>query len=247
MIKGKKVVAVITAREGSKGLPNKNIKMLLGKPLIYYTIKAALGSKFIDRVIVSTDGKEIAKIAKKYGAEVPFLRPAHLATDTAHTPPVVEHAISYLEKEEGYKVDIVVTLQPTNPLRTTEHIDLGIKKFLNAKTDSLAGVKEAFPPWWLFRPKGDKIVSFIKFKKGINPYNLERQQLPKVYQPNGAVYITKRNYLKRSNSVINPKSCAYLLMDEESSLDIDTPRDFKVTEQVLKMRKCKKRPMICTS
>jgi len=237
MIKGKKVVAVITARVGSKGLPNKNIKILLGKPLIYYTIKAALGSKFIDRVIVSTDGKKIAKIAKRYGAEIPFLRPAYLATDTAHTPPVVEHAINYLEKNEGYNVDIVVTLQPTNPLRKTRHIDLGIKKFSNANTDSLVGIKEAFPPWWLFKLKKHKVVPFIEFKRGINAFNLERQQLPKVYQANGALYVTKRDYLKRAKSLINPKSCTYLLMDEESSLDINTPLDFKIIEYILKTRK----------
>lgn len=236
MIEGKTVVAVIPARARSKRLPSKNIKKLLGKPLIFYTIKAALRSKFIDRTIVSTDSKKIAKIAKKYGAEAPFLRPARLATDTAHTPPVIEHAINYLENG-GYKVDIVATLQPTSPLRQIEHIDLGIKKFLSAGTDSLVGVKEAFPPWWLFKPKGDKVVPFTEFKKGVNAFNLERQQLPKVYQVNGALYVTKRNYLKRANSLINPKSCAYLLMDEESSLDIDTPLDFKITEQVLKTRK----------
>lgn len=237
MIKGKTVVAVIPARAGSKGLLNKNVKRLLGKPLISYTIEAALRSKFIDRVIVSTDGKKIAKIARKYGAEVPFLRPAYLATDTVHTPPVIEHAVNYLEKNENYKVNIVVTLQPTSPLRKAEHIDLGIKKFLKEGTDSLVGVKEAYPPWWLFKPKGDRIIPFIEFKKGVLAYNLERQQLPKVYQPNGALYVTKRGCLKKTNSLINPRSCAYLLMDEESSLDIDTPLDFKVIEQVLKMKK----------
>jgi CMP-N-acetylneuraminic acid synthetase len=237
MIKGKTVVAVIPARAGSKGLPGKNIRKLLDKPLIAYTIKAALQSKFIDRTIVSTDGKKIADVARRYGAEVPFLRPAHLATDTAHTPPVIEHAISYLEKNENYKVDIVVTLQPTNPLRRAEHIDLGIKKFLKASTDSLIGVKEAFPPWWLFKPKGNRVIPFIEFKKGVNALNLERQQLPKVYQVNGALYVTKRDYLRRANSLVNQKSCAYLLMDEESSLDVDTPLDFKIIEQVLKAKK----------
>jgi len=237
MIEGKTVVAVIPARARSKGLPGKNIKKILGKPLIFYTIKTALRSKFIDRTIVSTDGKKIAAIAKKCGAEVPFLRPAHLVTDTAHTPAAIEHAVSYLEKNQGYKVDIVVTLQPTSPLRRTEHIDLGIKKLLDAGADSLAGVKEAFPPWWLFKPKGDKVVPFIEFKRGINALNLERQQLPRVYQVNGALYVTKRDYLRRANSLVNPKSCAYLLMDEESSLDVDTSLDFRIIEQVLKARK----------
>lgn len=237
MIKGKNVVAVIPARARSKSLPNKNIKKLLGKPLIFYTIEAARHSKFIDRVVVSTDSKKIAELARSYGAEVPFLRPTHLATDTAHTPPVIEHAVNYLEKKEGYKVDIVVTLQPTSPLRQAKHIDLGIKKFLNAGTDSLVGVKEAFPPWWLFKPRKGKITPFIKYKKGINPYNLERQQLPKVYQANGALYITKRNYLKKSNSLINPKNCSYLLMNEMSSLDVDTALDFKIIEQVLEIKK----------
>lgn len=237
MIKGKTVVAVIPARAGSKSLPGKNIKKLRGKPLISYTIEAALRSKFIDRTIVSTDGKKIAEISKRCGAEVPFLRPAYLATDTAHTPPAIEHAVNYLEKNEDYKADIVVILQPTTPLRRTEHIDLGIKKFLKAGTDTLVGVKEAFPPWWLFKPQKGKVVPFIEYKKGINAYNLERQQLPKIYQVNGALYVTKRNYLKRANSFINPRSCAYLLMNEESSLDVDTPLDFKIAEAVLKTRK----------
>jgi len=237
MIKGKTVVAVIPARARSKSLPGKNIKKLLGKPLISYTIEAALHTKFIDRTIVSTDGKKIAEISKRYGAEVPFLRPARLATDTAHTPAAIEHAISYLEKNQDYKVDIVITLQPTSPLKRIEHIDLGIKKFLSVGADSLVSVKEAFPPWWLFRPKGDKVIPFIEFKRGVNAFNLERQQLPKVYQVNGALYVTKRSYLKKTNSLVNPKSCAYILMDEESSLDVDTPLDFKIIEQVLKTRK----------
>lgn len=239
MKKKGKIVAVILARGGSKSIPGKNIRSLAGKPLIAYAIEAALKSKLLDRVIVSTDNEEIANIARKYGAEVPFMRPAELATDTAHTPPVIEHAISWLETNENYPVYAAVTLQPTSPLRTAEHIDEGIKKFLGRDCNSLISLTNAFPPYWMFKADEtdkSKLAPLIYFGKE-NPFNLERQQFPKVYQPNGALYITRRDYLKKEGAIVDQKNTEYMLMDEKSSLDIDSEVDFRLVEEILKERR----------
>ena len=138
-----KIVGVIPARSGSKGIPNKNIKPLAGRPLIYYTIQAGLESRLLNRLLVSTDSPEIEDIAKGYGAEVPFLRPAELAQDDTPRLPVVQHAARYLEKTEGYKPDIMVTLQPTSPLRRAEHIDAAIDMLISTKADRVLSVCEA--------------------------------------------------------------------------------------------------------
>lgn len=235
-----KIVAIIPARGGSKRVPNKNIKKLLSKPLIAYTIESALKSKKVDRVIVSTDDKEISEISKKYGAEVPFIRPLYLATDTAHTPPVIKHAVEFLEKNEGYKVDVLVTLQATSPLRTAKQIDEAIDKFLKENVDSLVSIKEAdFPPFWLFKIEKNKLVPFIQ-KKGINYFLKESQELPKVYQPNGAIYITKKSLLLKKCELMGGKISGYL-MDHKSSLDVDNLLDLKFIELVMKNEKNKNR------
>ena len=140
MYKNKKILAVITARGGSKGVPRKNIKLLNGKPLITYVINSALHSKLIDRVIVSTDDPEIAKVAKKYGAEVPFLRPAELSIATIGIEPTLKHAYQWLLDNEGYKADALALLMPTSPLRQTFHIDDSIKIFTEIGCSSSARV-----------------------------------------------------------------------------------------------------------
>lgn len=231
------VVAVIPARGGSKRLPKKNILPIAGKPALAYTIEAALKSRVIDRVILSTDSDEIAEVGKRYGAEVPFKRPAHLATDTAHTPPVIEHAVNFIEKKEQRRVDIVFTLQPNCPMLRPEHIREGLKKFLDENVDSLISVKRAFPPWWLLKKEGNRYVPFVEFKKGVNPYNLESQQLPPVYQLNGVLYITNRDYLKREGSIINPRNNNAMVMNEEDSYDIDTEIDLIIAEKTLESKK----------
>jgi CMP-N,N'-diacetyllegionaminic acid synthase len=229
----KKFLGVILARGGSKGLPGKNIRLLNGKPLIAYTIEAAIDCKEIDRVIVTTDSKEIADISRKYGAEVPFMRPANLAKDTTHTPPVIIHAVKELEKE-GYDPDYVITLQPTSPLRKVEHLSSGIKTILKTGSESLMSVKEAdFPPFWLVEYRKGRLHPFVKSKTDY--FCLERQQLPKVYQPNGAVYITKKDVLLIKRILIT-KDCSAIIMDHESSLDVDTKLDFEFIESVMKGR-----------
>ncbi len=229
-----KFVAIIPARGGSKELPGKNIKKINNKPLIEYTIEAALECKLIERVVCSTDDEEISKIAKNAGAEVPFKRPSFLSTDTAHTPPVIEHAINFLEINENLIINNVVTLQPTSPLRKSKHILKAIKSFSKNNFDSLISVQEGFPPWWSFLNVNSKLQPFAILDSKQNAYNLERQQLPKVFEANGAIYITQRNYLKNYRSLINPDNCGYILMDKKSSLDIDDQIDFTLCELIMK-------------
>jgi len=236
MTEKKNIVGVVLARGGSKGVPRKNVRPILGTPLVAYSIEAALASKVLDRVILTTDDEEIAKAGRKYGAEVPFMRPAELAEDTTHTPPVIEHAVNYLEEKEDYKVDVVVTLEPTSPLRTPKHIQDGVKKFLESNVKSLISVNAAFPPWWLLKFNGDKVVPFLEYEKGVNAFNLERQQLPTIYMPNGVLYVTDRAYLREHGSIVCPEDCGAIITDEESSIDIDTEAALKLVELVMVKR-----------
>jgi len=228
MIKGQTVVGVILARGGSKGLPGKNLARLGGRPLIAHTILAARGARTLDRVILTTDSPEIAAVGRRYGAEVPFLRPARLARDTAHTPPVIEHAVRHLERREGYRVDIVVTLQPTSPFRHPEDIDRGVRMLAgNPRLDSVISVKEtAVPPYWVFRPRRGRLYPFVE--DGTDYFLKERQQLPLTVQPNGALYVTRRGLLARRGILVSAfggGKTGYVLMDALTSVDIDGPMD----------------------
>jgi len=227
----KSTIAVITARGGSKGLPGKNIIDLGGKPLLVYTIEAALDAESIDRVILSTDYEDIAEVGKQAGAEVPFIRPSYLATDTAHHPDVVEHAISFIEEQEDVSFKIAVMLQPTSPFRTQRHLEEAMMKYLNEANESLIAIKhQDYPPWWMFKVEDSQLVPSVPWKEGVNVFNLERQEFPKVYRPNGAIYITSREALKRSGDLVNPSSCGYYEMTEEDSVDIDNPTDLAVAK-----------------
>ena len=226
-----KILCVITARSGSKKLKNKNILPLKKIPLMAHTILAAKKSKFLDRVILSTDSKKYASIGKKFGAEVPFLRPKSLATSKSHHPDVVKHALNYIEKKNKKNFDIIVMLQPTSPFREACHIDLALKKFLKEKNNSLISLKKQdYPPWWFFKLKKNKNLNFLNFKNK-NVFNLERQQFPKLYRPNGAIYICRKSTLM-SGDLVDPKSCGFLLMDEKSSIDIDSEIDLKIAENI---------------
>lgn len=230
-------IAVITARGGSKGLPGKNIIDLGGKPLLAWTIEAALQAKSIDRVILSTDYEDIAEVGRKYGAEVPFLRPAHLASDTAHSPDVVEHAIDFIEQAEGVAFDIAVMLQPTSPYRNATHLDEAFERFLACGRDSLISIKhQDYPPWWMFKLEGDKLGQAFPYEPGVNVFNLERQQFPKIYRPNGAMYFTGRKRLKETGDLVNPYNCGYYEMSIDDSCDIDTLADLMVARAVLEKR-----------
>ena len=232
MTKCTSIIAVITARGGSKKLPGKNIVDLGGKPLLAYTIEAGLESHRIDRLVLSTDSEGIAEVGRRCGAEVPFLRPAHLATDTAHSPDVVEHAVDFLERAEGAEFSHVIMLQPTSPFRTSRHIDDAVDAFEKTDYDSYITVRQQeHPPWWSFLVENGQLKTACPWEPGVNVFNLERQQFPPVYVPNGAFYITARDYLRRTLSIVNPDSCGALIMNEDDSMDIDTAMDLAVAQQ----------------
>jgi N-acylneuraminate cytidylyltransferase/CMP-N,N'-diacetyllegionaminic acid synthase len=233
----KKILALIPARGGSKGLPRKNIKPLLGKPLIAWTIEQAKESKYIDRIVVSTDDKKIAEIAKKYGAEVPFMRPMELATDEAKGIDVVLHAIQFFKKL--YENDfILVYLQPTSPLRTSQDIDNALEQlFSNPKAKAIVSVCECehHPLWSNTLPEDKCMKNFIR--KEI--LNKNRQELPKYYRLNGAIYLGFSSYIENQGSFFGENTYAYI-MPVERSIDIDNYFDFKIAKMILseKCRNC---------
>jgi len=229
MRKNQKVVAIIPARGGSKGVPRKNIRDLAGKPLIAYTIEAAKKSGYVDRLIVSTDDEEIATISKSYGVEVPFMRPAELATDEAPTLSVIQHAVKFLEIE-GSKIDIVIILQPTSPLRGEMWIEEVVEKLLKTGADSVITVcKMKHHPLWSFTIKGDRLFPFSK--EGLT--TTKRQDLPEIYAANGAVYAIRRDVLFEQNSAFGRDTRA-VVMPYEESVDVDDYFDLFTAEMVLK-------------
>jgi len=231
MYKGKSILSLIPARGGSKGLPRKNIKPLLGKPLITWTIEEALASKYLDRVIVSTDDAEIAEISQKYGAEVPFIRPEELSTDEAKTMDVVIHALRFFRENE-YSPDVVVLLQPTSPLRTHLDIDNSLELFFKGECRTLVSVYEASNS--LFRSFEIK-DGYLKPFLGETFLNKSRQELPKLFIPNGAIYIAYRDSLERDMSFYTKDTYPYI-MPVERSIDIDTELDFIIAETILKTK-----------
>ena len=231
MLKEQKILAVITARGGSKGVPQKNIRPLLGKPLIAYTIQAALQSKTLNRTIVSTDDETIAHVSKQYGAEVPFLRPQHLATDAATSLSVLQHAVRYLADKEDYLADIIVCLQPTSPLRSAEDIDQAVTLCLRTGSDSVVSLCQAeHHPYWMEKVVAGRIYPLMEADD--EKYQ-RRQDLPPVYQLNGAIRVIKRNILLEEERMAGDNALAYI-MPQERSIDIDTPIDFKIAELILR-------------
>lgn len=231
MYKKLRILAVIPARGGSKRLPGKNIKKLLGKPLIAYAIEAAKKSKHIDWVLVSTDDLRIAKVAKKHGAEVPFLRPAKLATDTALTLPVVQHAVKYVEENDvNKKIDLIVLMQPTSPLVLSEDIDLAIEKLVRTNSNSCISVSEVSErPEWMQVFSGQKIMPLIKTKL---EETRRSQDLKRLFIINGAVYVIRRDTLMDKNHILDKNSTA-IIMPKERSVDIDEAVDFKIAEAIM--------------
>lgn len=221
-----KVIAIIPARKGSKGLPKKNIKPLGNKPLIAWTIESALKTDFICKTVVTTDCEEISKIAKKYGAEVPFIRPENLSSDTATTSDVIKHAISAIDED----FDILVLLQPTSPFRTEVDINNAFEIYNNSYPSSVVSVVKADKsPYWYFSRGTD---SKIKPLLSINEQYSRRQELPETFLLNGAIYIVNVNKFLSSGKFIFDDSLSYL-MCKESSIDIDDIMDFKLAQLTL--------------
>ncbi len=226
------------ARGGSKSIPKKNIKLLDGKPLIVHTIAKAKAAKYIDRLILSTDDAEIAAVAKKYGCEVPFIRPAGLAED--HTPdyPVVAHAIEWLYKNENWQPEIIVHLRPTGPLRTSWQIDKGIELLgLNRQADSVRSVNEPNkPPYKMWTIRGKYMKPMFGSIPGVKePFNAPRQILPKVYETNANLGVVWLKTIKRKKTIIGSKVLPLVI--NEAVVDIDTEHDFFIAEAILRRKK----------
>ena len=225
-------LGVIPARGGSKGLPRKNIRDLAGKPLLGYTAEAALGSR-ITRTVLSTDSEEIASIGKRYGLDVPFIRPVGISGDSATSLSVILHALETLEAEDGFEPDAVVFMQPTSPLRTSAHIDEALELFQSGKTISVVGVTDVgdIHPYFMFEFSGTRLEPMVKMEN--RP--LRRQDLPAYYRLNGSLYITHRDYyrnVKPTDPVFSFDMSGYT-MDAASSIDINDYLDFHRAELLL--------------
>jgi CMP-N-acetylneuraminic acid synthetase len=228
-----KILGIIPARGGSKGIPSKNIKELDGMPLIAYTIKAALNSN-LTHVIVSTDSQTIAEIAISYGANVPFLRPDNLATDTASSMPVAIHGLLEMEKLYECQYDAVMLLQPTTPFRTTVDINNAISLLIEKETDSVISVVDVggtHPARMKYLKEGLLIdPPFCEEKE-----NQNRQELEPMFIRNGAIYLSKRNVLLKGT--YKGDSCAALIMPNNRSVNIDTIFDFEYAEWLKSSKK----------
>jgi len=218
MYNGKSFIAVIPARGGSKGIPNKNIVDVEGKPLIAYTIETALQSKYLDRIIVSTDSEEIARVSKNWGAEVPFLRPFHLATDESKTIETVIHLLKQLES----KYDYVVLLQPTQPLRKVVHIDKAIQQAIDKEQSSLLSVSivQQHPILMRTIDENGSLNSVINGNSTIR-----RQDFQEVYIVDGTIYINKIDENLTEKTSLNDNEYAYVIQD--SYIDIDNYKDLE--------------------
>ncbi len=226
-----KIIAIIPARGGSKGIPGKNIKLLGGKPLLSYTIESALRSGFLDEVMVSTEDERIAEIAAQYGLPVPFMRPAELAMDNSPSIDVVSHVLTtYAEK--GMHFDAVMLLEPTSPFRDTNEIDESIQMFLRRKSDSFVTVRkvpDAFNPYWVFEegPHPNVLKTIMD-----HPVIQRRQSLPNTFVRDGSVYITKTKVVLEQHSLFGD-SISYQMRNDPFRVNIDTMEDWREAERVI--------------
>lgn len=216
-----KILAIIPARGGSKGIPRKNVRLIAGKPLIAHSIEAAKKAHMVSRVVVSTDDDEIARVGKEYGAEV-IMRPKELAEDKTPMDPVLTHVVGVLE-DEGYVPDVVLLLQPTSPLRMAMHVNGAIEKFLTSDNDSLISVFKITNNRHEIGPDDFLVPTFKKSKN--------RTERPAALFENGAIYISKTHLIKEGR--IRGDKIGYYEMDQYSSIDIDVPLDFVVAEQLM--------------
>ncbi len=225
------IVGLILARGGSKGIPKKNIVETAGKPLIAWTIEAACNSGVLDRVLVSTDDEQIAAVAREWGAEVPFLRPAELARDESPSVPAMIHAVDWLESHGGRAVDYVMLLQPTSPLRIPKDIIGAVEIMKKENAESVVSVCPARShPYWTKRitEKGF-LAEFADWPEKCH----QRQSLPPAYALNGAIYLVSRDILY-NRGVLTTENTRPYIMPIERSLDIDTPWDLRMADLILR-------------
>lgn len=225
------ILITILARGNSKGVKDKNIRMLGGKPLIAYSIETAKKWGKTSKIVCSTDSEKIAKVAKKYGAEVPFLRPKELATDKSGKVPAIRHALAKCEELYAMKFDLIVDLDVTSPFRTEKDLDNCLKLFIEKRPEIIFSVIKArkSPHFNMVRCNEEGYAELaMKSKKPV----LRRQDAPKVYDMNASIYFYSRSFLinEKNNSVFSSKRAMIYEMGEQSSLDIDTEIDFKFIE-----------------
>lgn len=230
------IIAIIPARGGSKGLPNKNIRLLIEHPLIAYSIKAATTSKYITRTIVSTDSPEIAQIAQTYGAEIPFIRPEAIAGDFSTDLEVFQHALNWLAEHENYRPDLVVQLRPTSPVRQVGIIDRCIQKLIDSTADSLRIVTESpITPYkmWTIEEENKPMTPLLQLDSIDEPYNQPRQKLPKTYWQIGMLDVIRTNIITTQNSM-SGKNILPHIVSNEFAVDIDDIESFIKAEKTIK-------------
>jgi CMP-N-acetylneuraminic acid synthetase len=230
----KKYLAIIPARGGSKRLPKKNVKKLFGKELIGWTIESALKSNSINNVVVSTDSEEIASVSKRFGAEIPFIRPLSLATDTSSSYSVVEHCIEYYKNEMNVTFENIILLQPTSPLRNEIHIKEAIELFESKKANAVISVSEMehSPLWSNTLGENLEIDHFLNKEL----MNTRSQDLPSYYRLNGGIYIIKTEQFFKNKSFYPEKGSFAYIMDSKYSVDIDNEIDFLFAELLLSQK-----------
>jgi CMP-N-acetylneuraminic acid synthetase len=227
-----RILGLTLARGGSKSVPRKNIKPIMGVPLICYTITEALKSKFITRYIVSTDDEEIQQVAIQCGAEAPFLRPSEFSTDEASSVSAMQHAVDWIEQQEGVEYDYIVELMCTNPMKTVEDIDASIEKLISTKADSVIAVHqlEDHHPARIKKIIDDKITDFCIPEI---PESRRQDLKPEAYIRSGSIYALKRDYLMIEGKRYGSDDSRPYILPQERAVNIDTEIDFMIAELML--------------
>lgn len=235
------VLAIIPARGGSKGLPGKNIKPLAGHPLIAYSILAAQRCQAVGRIMVNTDNEEIAGVAREYGAEVAFMRPAELAKDDSTDLEVFQHHLAWLKENEDYQPELVMQLRPTSPIRFTEQLDRAVHLMREQKeADSVRVVTKApNTPYkmWIVDKEGQPMKPLLQLPEVDEPYNMPRQKLPDVYWQIGALDVIRPSVITEHNSM-SGKTILPIIQENRYAIDIDDIFNFKRAEETLKESDC---------
>jgi len=232
MLNNKTFLAIIPARGGSKGLPGKNIKNLCGKPLIAWSIETGLNSKYIDEVMVTTDSQEIADVAQKYGANVPFLRPKELATDTATTFDAIKHTIDFYKEKLKKEFDYIVLLEPTSPLREVSDIDNAVEQLLNSDADAIVGIcktEDQNPAFLVLKDNNNYISGYENRSMKV----IRRQDISDVYFFERTIYISKTDVLLDKQTFYHDKTIGYEV-PKYKSLEVDDMDDFIMVEAMMK-------------
>lgn len=236
-----RILGVIPARGGSKGIPKKNIRLMNGEPLISYTIKAAQGCRQLDHVIVSTDSEEIASVVRRYDGEVPFLRPAEFAQDDTPDKPVLLHAVQWLQKNQNYLPDAVVILRPTTPLKTPEIIAGVIQRLFELGSDSVRSVTQVegvYHPYWMYRQDPETHQVKPVCEESRNFLNKPRQFLPPIYRLNGVADVIRTETLLHKDYLYGDDMRLFEV-PEQYSIDIDNEIEFQLCEILLTRGKAK--------